>query len=185
MVVVLGCAVLILTIGMVVLFAMFGELSSRVAAGGAAARSTEIRALEKAELGRIPDSWPAGLPARQDRISVLLVLSSVCGSCAEIAGQLTKGHTDWQDMGIVLSTSHGDTGQDFIMRHGLSRFPHYIDVGGDWVSGQFGVRFSPSALILSGGRLQAAYMFQDVSAWRTRVSQLRAYGPREQDREAV
>jgi len=185
MIVVLGFAVLILTIGMVVLFAMFGELSSRVAVGGSRSRGTEIRTLEKAELGRVPDSWPAGLPARPDRISALLVLSSACGSCADIAGQLTDGHTDWQDMGIVLSTSHGDTGQDFIMRYGLSRFPHYIDVGGDWVSGQFGVRFSPSALIFSDGRLQAAYMFQDVSALRTRVSQLRAYGPREQDREAV
>lgn len=185
MVVVLGFAVLVLTIGMVVLFAMFGELSARVGTAGSRPRSTEIRQLEQAELGRIPDRWPDALSASGHEPSTVLVLSSACGSCADIAEQLTQSHADWADMAIVLSTGHGDTGQDFIMRYGLSRFPHYVDVGGDWVSGQFAVRYSPSALIFSGGRLQAAHMFQDVAALRAKISQVRAHGPRQHDREAV
>lgn len=168
---------------MVVLFAMFGELSARAGTAGSRPRNTEIRELEQAELGRIPDHWPDALAAAGREPSTVLVLSSACGSCIDIAEQLTQSHPDWADMAIVLSTSHGDTGQSFIMQHGLSGFRHYVDVGGDWVSGQFAVRFSPSALVFSGGRLQAAYMFHDVAALRAKISQART--AREHDREAV
>jgi hypothetical protein len=187
MLIALGFAVLILTIGMVVLFAMFGELSARVATGGAKPRSTELRALEDVHLGRIPDSWPEALSARGGEPSVLLVLSSACGSCQDIASQLSgdPGHADWTDMALVVSTGNVDTGQDFVMNNRVGQFPHYIDVGGEWVGEEFGVRYSPSALIFRDGQLLAAYMFQDVSVIRAKVDELRAYSAAQQDKEAV
>jgi hypothetical protein len=187
MLIVLGCALLVLAAGMVVLFAMFGELSARVDEAGMVRRSTEVRVLEKARLGQVPQSWPPSLPGPGDGTFTLLVLSSACGSCADIATQLTTdpGHADWAGMGVAVSTAHRDTGADFVDRHGLARVPHYVDEGGDWVSGEFDVRFSPSALVFRGGMLAEAYMFHDVAALRATLDQAPALGRHESGKEAA
>lgn len=72
------------------LFAMFGELPTRVAEAPPQARSTEIIPLENARLGHVPDIWPAELPGEREDLPVLLVLSSACSSCADIADQLRE-----------------------------------------------------------------------------------------------
>lgn len=192
MLVIFGFALLILTIGMLVLFAMFGELSSRVAEAEPQTRSTEIVPLENARLGHIPDIWPAELPGEREDLSVLLVLSSACSSCDDIATQLHENpsHAQWNGMAIVVSTAHRGTAGDFIARHELDQFPHYIDEGGSWVTGEFGVQSSPSALVFHGGALLDAYMFHDVGALRTKVSQSETPGVQQQhdlqqQREAV
>ena len=173
MLVIFGFALLILTVGMVVLFAMFGELSARVADAEPPTRSTEIVPLENARLGHAPDTWPAELPSERAGLSVLLVLSSACSSCDDIATQLHENpsYARWSGMAIVVSTAHRVTGEDFITRHQLDQFPHYIDAGGSWVTGEFGVQSSPSALVFHGAELLAAYMFHDVGALRTKLSQ--------------
>lgn len=188
MLVVLGFAVLVLTIGMVVLFAMFGELSARVAQAGTKPRSTEVVPLEGVRLGRFPDRWPAGLLIGGKGPSLLLVLSSACGSCMDIAGQLRDSPVDagWDDMGILISTSHQQTGEEFVTSNGIGRFPHYVDEGGQWVMEQFDVSFSPSALVFQDGRLIAAYMFHDVAALRAKITDtLTRQGVPQQYREAV
>ncbi|MBV9093700.1 MAG: hypothetical protein JO132_07470 [Streptosporangiaceae bacterium] len=188
MLVALGFAVLVLTVGMVVLFAMFGELSARVAQAGGRPRSTEVVPLEGARLGGVPDAWPGGLLAGGEAPSVLLVLSSACGSCLDIAGQLrdVPAGAGWDGMGVVVSTSHEQTGEEFVAGNGIGRFPHHVDVGGSWVTGQFGVNFSPSALVFAGGRLVAAYIFHDVAALRATVTgEMAGQGLPRQDREAV
>lgn len=192
MLIVFAFALLILTIGMVVLFAMFGELSARVAEAEPPIRSTEIVPVENARLGHAPDIWPAGLSGPGADLSVLLVLSSACSSCDDIATQLHEdpSYAQWDGMAIVVSTAHRMTGEDFIARHQLVQFPHYIDEGGSWVTGEFAVQFSPSALVLHGGELLAAYMFHDVAALRTKLSQLETDGVQQQpgiqqQREAV
>lgn len=193
MLVIFGFALLVLTIGMVVLFAMFGELSARVAEAEPQTRSTAIVPLENARLGHVPEIWPAELPGGRADLSVLLVLSSACSSCDDIAAQLHEnpGHAQWNGMAIVVSTAHRLTGEDFIARHRLGQFPHYLDEGGSWVTGEFGVQSSPSALVFYGRELLAAYMFHDVDALRTKVSQSETpgvrqqHGAQEQQREAV
>lgn len=193
MLIIFGFALLVLTIGLVVLFAMFGELSSRVAEAQSQTRSTEIVPLEKARLGHVPDIWPAELPGERGDLSVLLVLSSACSSCADIATQLHENpsHAEWDGMAIVVSTAHRETGEDFVTHHKLGQFPHYIDEGGSWVTDEFGVQFSPSALVFDGGELLAAYIFHDVGALRAKVSQSETrgvqvhQGVQEQQREAV
>lgn len=192
MLVIFGFALLILTISMVVLFAMFGELSARVAGAEPQIRSTEIVPLENARLGHAPGIWPAELPGERADLSVLLVLSSACSSCDDIATQLHENpsYAQWNGLAIVVSTAHRVTGEDFITRHQLGQFPHYIDEGGSWVTGEFGVQSSPSALVLHGGELLAAYMFHDVGALRTKLSQPETDGVQQQhgvqqQREAV
>ena len=188
MLVALAFAVLILTVGMVVLFAMFGELSARVAQAGTTTRSTDVVPLEGARLGRVPDTWPAGLMIGGAAPSTLLVLSSACGSCMDIAEQLRDSPVEagWDDMGIVISTSHQETGDEFVASNRIGRFPHYVDVGGRWVTGQFDVNFSPSALVFEDGQLAAAYIFHDVAALRaTTTEELDRQGLPHQDRETV
>jgi len=115
----------------------------------------------------------------------VLVLSSVCASCADIAAQLTEkpGHADWQTMGVVISTSHRDVGENFVTQHGLGGLPHYVDVGGEWVSGEFDVRMSPSALVFRDGRLVGAYIFHDVAALRAAVTGTMAAADQEPEKE--
>lgn len=188
MLVALGFAVLILTIGMVMLFAMFGELSARVAQAGTRPRSTEVVPLEGARLGCVPDTWPAGLMTGGQAPSTLLVLSSACGSCLDIAEQLrdSPAEAGWDDMGVVISTSHQETGDEFVTSNRIGRFPHYVDVGGSWVTGQFDVNFSPSALAFEDGQLAAAYIFHDVAALRAKITEAPAQQRLpQQDKETV
>jgi hypothetical protein len=188
MLIIFGFALLVLAIGMVVLFAMFGELSSRVAEAPRPARSTEIIPLENANLGHVPETWPAALPRDRDGRLVLLVLSTACASCEDIAEQLRAdpSYARWSGMAIAISTSHHASGEDFVDRHGLGHFPYYIDTGGSWLTGELGVQFSPCALVFNGGQLVAAYIFHDVGALQARLSQPEAQGAQEQQhREAV
>jgi len=187
MLVIFGFALLVLAVGMVALFAMFGELSARVAQAAPQTRSAEIIPLENTRLGHVPGSWPAELAGLRENLSVLLVLSSACASCEDIAGQLraNPGFAARNEMGIVVSTAHPGTGEDFAARYGLKQFSHYIDDGGTWVTGEFGVQSSPCALVLDNGRLIASYIFHDVGALQARLSQLAAAGAPEPHREAV
>lgn len=187
MLIVLSFALLVLAAGMVVLFAMFGELSARVAEAGLVKRSTEVRSLDKVRLGHVPESWPQEIGRPGSGEYTLLVLSSACTSCADIATQLTDDprHADWDNMGVVISTGSLESGENFVTRHGLGRFPHYVDDRGEWVAGEFDVRFSPSALVLHDGALTAGYMFHDVAALRATLSQSRPIGGRESNKEAA
>lgn len=66
----LGSAVLLLTIGSVALFAMVGEDSARMAEAGSRPRSIAIGPLVGALLGRVPDTWPAELATERKGQSV-------------------------------------------------------------------------------------------------------------------
>jgi hypothetical protein len=45
------------------------------------------------------------------------------------------------------------------MRNSLARFPHLVDESGAWISGNFGVNVSPTALLMEKGKLAEAYTF--------------------------
>jgi hypothetical protein len=114
----------------------------------------------------VPDTWPAPLPPA-DR-AVLLVLSTSCGACDDVAKQLVDdpGHADWDRMGVVVSSAGREKGEDFVTRQGLTGFPVHIDPDGEWVASQFGVRTSPVALVFESGRLSAGHIFNDVTSLR-------------------
>jgi hypothetical protein len=179
MLVVFGFALLVLAGAVVVLFAMLAELASRVPQP----EPPWVQPLEEARLGHVPAAYPADLA---DDVSeerhVLLVLSTVCQSCQAIAVQLVEDHADWADVALVISTADRRNGEDFVARHKLGRFTYYIDEGGDWVSGEFGVQTSPTALVLRNGRLASAYAFSDVATLRSAVTE---EGERDKEKEAV
>jgi hypothetical protein len=173
MLIIFGIALLIVAAAVVMLFAMLGELATRIPAPGPPRRDPVVQPLEEARLGSIPAYWPPGLrQAGGDRDLVLIVLSTVCSTCADIAFQLTEepGHSDWGELAVVVSTGSESAGQSFITQHRLTAFRWFIDTGGDWISQQFGVRVSPTALAFSDGRLSSAYGFHDVAALRAKIA---------------
>ncbi|HEX6470330.1 MAG TPA: hypothetical protein VF069_14630 [Streptosporangiaceae bacterium] len=171
MLVVFGVALLVLAAAVVVLFAMLAELAARIPDRSTPYRNPAIRALGEARVGNSPDTWPVELPQR-DR-SVVLVLSTICNACEDVARQLTTdpGHTDWAEMSLVISTAARIRGEEFIVRNRLGEFPYFIDEGGEWVHGEFGVQSSPTALVFRGSRLESAHEFNDVAALRAALAQ--------------
>jgi hypothetical protein len=172
----LGFGLLVVAGAVVVLFAMFGELYARVGggAGTSAAGSPRMRVLPDVRVGHAPGvSWPGEL-ARVGTADqgVLLVLSTSCASCATVASQLAA-HRDPAELGgfaVVLSTSDLRRGEEFLARYQLAPLVHYLDVGGAWVTAEFSVWTSPSALVLKGGRLVAALAFSDFATLRAAVT---------------
>lgn len=168
-VILLAFMVLLLSAAVIVLFAMLGELYTRVGPPA----DTAPRPLTEANIGQRPAAWPIELErlATADD-TILLVLSSACGSCAQVATQLreqTKPLGD-HEMGVVLSTADAESADVFLREHELPRDSVYVDVGGKWLVDAFGVQTSPSALVLRAGRLSSALAFTDVAALRTALA---------------
>jgi hypothetical protein len=177
-----GAVLLLLVAAVVLLFAMLGELTSRLPTEreAAAARDPEIWALEDARLGVEPSRWPAGLAGLSaaeapdpDAARPVLVLSTACSTCKDVAAQLSDELDQGAeaDMAVIVSTAERERGERFVEQYGLQRLPHYVDEGGAWVADEFDVRMSPTALVMRGGRLESALVFQDVQALRTKVNE--------------
>lgn len=162
---VLALVDLLLVVAVIVLFAMLGELYTRT--GMAASRTGR---LAEAEVGRRPDTWPEVLaPLSTARDAVLMVLSTSCASCNKVASQLA-GELDvlpGYDTGVALSTVDTERAESFMREFRLPPRSVYVDVGGDWVTGAFGVQTSPSALVLREGKLVSAVVFGDIDTLRS------------------
>lgn len=172
---------LIMAAAIVVLFAMLGELATRLPQP-AVERGSTLKPIDGARIGHVSSWWPPQLSRLNDaKDGVLLVLSSACASCEGIGQQLQQG-ADLPDseFGILVSCGNKDSGQDFIARHKLERFGFYIDKGGEWVRSEFNVMMSPSALFFNEGRLETALVFDDLKMLRKAGSdsQLPARVPR-------
>ncbi len=163
---VLAFVVLLVAAAVVTLFAMLGELYTRLTPAEA------TPSVQEAKLGQRPDTWPKELSRLASAADgVLLVLSTSCASCASVAGQLrdrfdpVAGYTT----AVALSTNDHGRAEAFMREHGLPAESVYVDFGGDWVTGAFGVQTSPSALFLRDGELTSALVFTDVAALQDAV----------------
>jgi hypothetical protein len=170
----LGFVLLLMAGAIVALFAMVGELASRVpdpAATGAS--STEVQPLEDARVGHSPVTWPAGLEALGAAdTALLLVLSTVCSSCRTLATQLEKERDPFpgRSWGVVVTCGDLANGKQFIKYHGLDRVPHFVDVDADWVLAEFNVQSSPVGVLVAHSTVEAALMFNDVAALNTAIA---------------
>lgn len=169
---VLGFVVLLLAGAVALLFAMVGELAARVPGTGVDATP---QPLEEARLGAAPTVWPEPLEAMMkvvDRVEVL-VLSSACATCetvaAQLAAELNRG--TMARTAVVVSCADVAAGNELADRYALRRLPCFVDEGGDWVRGAFGVETSPTALVIHGGRLESAVVFTDLAALRLAVTE--------------
>ncbi len=166
MTVLFSVVLLVLALGMVMLFAMVGEVAGRVG-GSDGTGSRSLVPLEEAELGRRPVVWPDELGELSEspgQPALLLVLSASCRSCSRVARQLVDKREEWAGrlQGVVISAASLDRARQFQSANDLHGFRLFLDDGGDWVTSEFGVQTSPSALLLRDGQLDAAYIFDDM-----------------------
>ena len=171
MVYVLAFVVLLLATATVVLFAMLGELYARI--GGTAEATGPLR---DAAVGQRPDQWPPELARLADAPdAVLLVLSTACASCNQVAEQLRERPDPMPGLltGVALSTPDQKRAETFIRRYGLPRESVYVDDGGQWITNAFGVQTSPSALQLRYGELASAVVFSDIETLKAATSPIK------------
>ncbi|MGI5148585.1 hypothetical protein ACQEVC_19765 [Plantactinospora sp. CA-294935] len=173
-----GLVLLVLAAGMVVLFAMVGELASRVGDPASRSRSAEVLLLDQARAGHVPAGWPDRLaPLGAADRGILLVLSTVCNTCRQLAPEVAAladtGGVDGRPLlGVVVTCGNADSGAEFVATYGLDRLAHHVDVAGDWVQGEFDIHTSPAALLLAAGRVRAALLFDDIAALLARSVQI-------------
>ena len=168
---VFGFGLLLVAAAVVVLFAMFGELYARVGGDGQSSSAGHVRVLPEARAGHVPQAWPPQLAeVGAAELGVLLVLSTSCGSCASVARELgTSQQADLGGYGVLVSTTDHERGEQFVARHRIGTLAHHVDVGGAWVSAEFDVRTSPTALVFTNGRLVSALAFSDFAGLRAAV----------------
>ena len=168
----LSLALFLLAGAVVVLFAMLGELTARLPVLGVGYRDPAVSELPDARIGERPGVWP---PQLEDAVggnapAMLLVLSSACKSCEDVAAQLREEARTAEPAGrlaVVVSCADRAAGEAFIARHGLDRdWQCWIDEEGVWSRTVFGVQTSPTALVLRDERLQSALVFTDLAAVR-------------------
>lgn len=164
--IVFGAVLLILAAAVVVLFAMFGELASRVGDRPQAQRWQGLRPLEDARLGAAPDAWPtelAHVPSTEH--AIVLALSTSCGSCSDVARQVAGSPT--AGLSVALACPTTQAGRAFVEEYGIGNVPHFFDVAGSWLRSEFDVQTSPSGLVFSNGRLVAASVLADLKSLAT------------------
>lgn len=165
--VVLGVAVFLLAVAVVGLFAMMGELSSRVSdpdqptSLDPPAGPDHLHPVPEARLGAAPARWPAELAAVRDaELAHVVVFSTTCTTCARIAGGETGPLDVPPPLAVVVSSPRPEAGAAFLARHPMvTGYPHLVDVGGAWLTSNFEVAISPSVLVFSRGALQSAHTF--------------------------
>ncbi|WP_163506427.1 hypothetical protein [Fodinicola acaciae] len=172
MMMILGAvALLVLTAAVVLLFAMVGELSSRVPE---AREEQHVTPYSDFTAGATAQEWPAGLAHLADRpAATVLVLSSICTTCANVAQELSSyTRQTLGDVGIVVSCAAAPVGVDFVEHYGLDHLPHHVDEGGSWMATNFGVKMSPTALRFQRGVLVEAYTFSKVQPLLGQISKV-------------
>jgi hypothetical protein len=159
----LSVVVLVLASAIVLLFAMLGELSSRVPASDEDGRR-RLEPVDKARTGHRPETWPAELAhIDEQEYSLMLVLSSTCSSCEQIAGQVSKMFDRGPaNLAVVVACPARERGEHFAGVHGIDRGALYIDEDGVWSKRELGVDTSPAAVLFRNGRLQSALLFWDL-----------------------
>jgi hypothetical protein len=181
----LSLVVLVLAGAIVVLFAMMGELTSRLPGQSGEDARRRLEAIDGARTGHRPDDWPPELvPVAEQDFSLLFVLSSSCSSCRQVAGQMSR----MLDRGpvsfaVIVACPSRERGEQFAAGQGIDRAVVYIDESGAWSTAEFGIDTSPAALLLRHGRLQSALLFWDLPAVLNAVGALGA--AREEQEEVV
>ena len=182
MLLVFGFGLLFLAAMVALLFSMCAELARRIGVAGAGSGNVSVedpyaRPVDRPGVFLRPGvSWPPSLASVTSRDSFLLVvLSTSCTSCREVARQLGEG---WGDrahdaIGVVISTPDASTGERFAADFHLGGLPYLIDEDGQWTMTSLGLSLSPVGVVISGNELRQTYVFNSVETlWHTFLEDL-------------
>jgi hypothetical protein len=153
---------------------MMGELAARLPYLHLGYRDPFVRPLEEAHLGARPAGWPSALTPTEgaEGPTFLIALSTTCATCENVATQLQQGAGNGAlpDRAVVISSRDRRAGEEFVKRYDLDRMPCYVDERGEWLYRSFGVRTSPTALLLHEGALHSAFVFGDIETLSREIS---------------
>jgi len=156
---------IILAVAVVALFAMMGELVTRVDSISAHNISSQrgvedwATVLEEFTAKSAPTSWPSELQSVRNLPSKLvIVVSTSCRSCAHFL----DGNLDILDglsPALVVSCPSKDRADSFLKKHpvGNNGWPVYRDVMGQWSRDELGIDVSPSAVLFRDGEPLTAF----------------------------
>lgn len=166
--IIVAIALLVLSAAVVLLFAMLGELASRLE--GSPESVDRIHPVTAVISGTRPSHWIA--PFDIDPPDFLVTFSTSCGTCTAMARQseqllttLNSDHGPGRG-GLVVSCPYREVGEEFVAKYGLvgdgSRVA--IDEDGKWLLSEFGLDLSPSIILFDSGAVRTAYGFTSIAA---------------------
>ncbi|WP_163509071.1 hypothetical protein [Fodinicola acaciae] len=171
-------AVAVLAVAVCVLFAMVGELATRVLApselqrGGAAAETAVIDGVSiGTEVSALPPTVggpPADVEAPTD--AGVLVLSTICTSCDAFARTLARSAKAEKlpgPLSVVISAPTAETAERFLSETGLKHvrtIAARFDQRGQWCREVLGVNTSPAFVRIVGGRVAKGWSLSAFTA---------------------
>lgn len=172
---ILAIALFVLTVAMVGLFAMMGELAARVPDEGTEEAAGPPRPIQQVALDVVPDRWIDEVAYLQhEEFGVAVVFSTSCASCQRIAGGATGKLDLPPGAAVVISSSSQELGEQFLEENPMiRRYRHVVDPGGTWLTETLGVDISPSILTFHYGRLTSAHTFGSASVLAEHFGSLR------------
>lgn len=160
----LAVVLLAMTVAIVGLFAMMGELNSRVTSSPA---DDGLQAIDDANVGGAVEVWPDALGhvAEQEE-ATLLVFSTSCRTCTKILDGETGPLPSGVNISYIVVCPDATTGRTFAEKHGLGgdHRPTMLDIGGDWTKETIGVAVSPSVVTVRRGVIESADIFTSSPA---------------------
>lgn len=158
---ILAVALVLLTIAVVCLFAMMGELHARVSNLSGGTTGEWVEEMSSWAPPAAVEAYPELLrPVAATERSLLLVLSTSCRSCSDLLerGLAPLEAVEGMGLGIIVSTSTAERATRFLESYPhVAEVPHFVDVGGDWTREHLNVDISPTAVLLERGLPQRAW----------------------------
>jgi hypothetical protein len=158
----------LLTIAVVSLFAMMGELANRTGdhadTGSGSVGDGPVHPLEETRSGELV----AGLPGTfRKGPGVVVIFSTSCRACSVLAPAAPEFFTDYPVnlMGVLVTTAGDANGADFVTKHRLDALPVVVDVQGEMATSVFGISSSPAAVAVGAdGVIIGGVAFTSYSA---------------------
>ncbi|WP_270888279.1 hypothetical protein [Pedococcus sp. 5OH_020] len=158
------CLLVLLVIAVVGLFAMMGELSSKVSASVGTESDEVLWPAENARIGRLTD-WPAEIDGVVREGGVVVVLSPTCGACHQILSETPNHLSDPLPLAVVVVAGDEEAGRSFVEEYPLlARLPVHVDVAGGWLRQAVGLDSSPAVLRVEDGHVLEVFNFNRSSA---------------------
>lgn len=161
------------------LFAMFGELASRVdhATGDGYDEKNDSLSPSDHSAGRRIAGWPDSLSEFASADDVLLMLlSPACGSCTRIAPYVAQHPAIVQrevPVALLIPCSSQDVGERFAADAGLPETTRKaFDVDGAWARAELGIDYSPVVVHIQNGKIRGAWVFGSMASIEKLVTQV-------------
>lgn len=164
------CLLVLLVVAVIGLFAIMGELNSRIPAPADTDLGPAIWPVERARTGPLSD-WPTALDEVAGSGGVVVVFSTSCATCRKILREEPNQLGYDVRTAVVVVAPDEESGRAFADEHPvLARVPVHVDPEGAWLREAVGLESSPAVFTVGDGRVQEVFNFNRSSALAGLVS---------------